>query len=103
MASGILGQSNPTALTNTTVYTVPSARTATFTVNVCNTSGYGAVVSVAVAASGTPSTSEYILYNVTVPAYGAIEKSGIVAQAAKNVVVNTTSSAIAVSAYGFEE
>ena len=39
MASGILGQSNPTANTNTTVYTVPSSVTASATISVTNLSG----------------------------------------------------------------
>jgi hypothetical protein len=103
MASGILGQSNPTASTNTTVYTVPSAKTASCTVNICNAGGAGAIVTLAVAASGTPGASEYILYNMPLPAYGAIEKSGLVIQAAKNVVVNTTGGSVAVAVYGFEE
>lgn len=102
MASGILGQSNPTANTNTTVYTVPSSVTASTTVSIANVSGDSAVVSLAVSASGTPTTSEWLLYSVFIPAFGTIEKSGVIAQTGKNFVVITNSSNIAVSVYGYE-
>ena len=102
MASGILGQSNPTANTNTTVYTVPSSVTASATISVTNLSGAIAVVSFAVAASGTPGNSEWIFYSYPLPGYGTIERSGIIAQTGKNFVVVSTTANVAVSVYGYE-
>jgi hypothetical protein len=103
MASGILGQSNPSANTNTTVYTVPTSITTTFNVSVVNTGGVPASVTIALTASGAPSVSEYLEYQTILPPNGVLERGGLVAQAAKNVVVNCSTATCAVSVYGFEQ
>lgn len=102
MASGILGQSNPTAATNTTVYTVPAGVTATATISVTNLSGDNAIFNFAVSASATPGASEWIMYNTQVPPSSTVERSGVVAQTGKNFVINASSSNLSVSVYGFE-
>lgn len=102
MASGILGQSAPSAATNTTVYTVPSATTATFNVNIVNTGDSVARVRLAISATGTPGASEWIEYGTEVLAGGVLERSGFVAQATKNVVVYTDTATVSVSVYGYE-
>jgi len=103
MATGILGQSNPAATTNTTVYTVPSGKVSTLTVSICNTSVTPISVRLAVAASGTPSISEYLEYDATIPQNGVLERGGIVAQAAKNIVVYANTAAVSVTIFGYEE
>ena len=103
MASGILGQAALAATTNTTVYTVPAAKTATFNITVTNRDASAATVQLALTASGTPSTSEYIEYNTVIPGFGVLEKTGVVAQAAKNVVAYGSSANLTVNIYGFEE
>jgi len=104
MASGTLGQSAPSAVTNTTVYTVPVSKVATFNVNICNRSYVTAVlVRIAVAASGTPSNSEYIEYEAVIPPNGVLERTGIVATAGKLVVVFASTADTSVNVYGFEE
>jgi len=103
MASGILGQSAPSATTNTTVYTVPSAKTATFSFSICNRGTTVANIRVAVSATGTPSNSEYIEYDTEVPANAVFERTGLVAQATKNLVVYADSANLSVSVYGYEE
>lgn len=103
MASGILGQSALTATTNTTVYTVPAATTATVTVSICNRGSTSATVRLAVAATATPGNSEWLEYDVTIPASGVLERTGIVAQAGKLVVAYASTANVSVSVYGFEE
>ena len=104
MASGILGQSAPSATTNTTVYTVPASKTATFNINIVNTATSVASVRIAVSATGTPATTEYIEYGANVLANGGVlERTGIVANTTKNVVVYSTIAGISVSVYGYEE
>lgn len=103
MANGILGQSAPTAATNTTVYTVPAATTATFCVSICNTGNGAITVRLAVSATGTPGASEWLEYDTNIPGFGVLERTGIVAQATKNVVVYVSAATAAVSVYGFEE
>lgn len=103
MATGILGQSSPAATTNTTVYTVPAATTATFNVSIANTTGNIIAVRLAVAGTGTPAASEYLEYDTALPANGVLERTGIVAQAAENVVVYASATGLSVSVYGYEE
>ena len=103
MATGILGQSSPTANTNTTVYTVPAGVSTTFNISITNTSGSTAVVNVAVSAAGTPTSSEYIEFQTIIPPFSELERGGIVAQTGKNVVVNASVAGCSVSVYGFEQ
>ena len=102
MATGILGQSNPAATTNTTVYTVPASTVATFTINVCNRSTSTITVRLAVASTGTPSDSEWIEYDTAIPGNGILERSGIVAQASERVVVYVSAATASVNVYGYE-
>lgn len=103
MASGILGQSAPTANTDTTVYTVPALTTSTFSVSICNTGINTIIARLAIAASATPGASEFLEYDAIIPANGVLERTGLVAQAAKLVVVRVSSTTAAVSIFGFEE
>jgi hypothetical protein len=103
MASGILGQSDLPASTLTTVYTVPSATTASFSVNILNYSSSDINVRLAIASTANPTNSEWIEYDVSLPARGVLERTGFVAQATKRVVVLASSAGVAVSVYGYEE
>lgn len=102
MANGILGQSSLTASTNTTVYTVPSSTTATFSVSFCNRNSSAVAVRLAVASTGSPAAAEWFEYDATIPANSVLERTGIVAQAAENVVAYADSTGVSVSVYGFE-
>jgi hypothetical protein len=102
MATGILGQSNPAAATNTTVYTVPASITATFNISICNRSTNSFTARVALAATGTPADSEWIEYDTLIAANGILERTGLVAQATKRVVVYVSSATASVNVYGFE-
>ena len=103
MASGILGQSAPSAATNTTVYTVPSTKVATFSVSICNRGLTLSNVRMAISATSTPANAEFIEYDTEIPANSVFERTGLVAQAAKNLVVYADSASLSVSVYGFEE
>jgi len=102
MATGILGQSNPAIATNTTVYTVPVSKTATFNINVVNTGSSAAAVNVALCASATPAASEYIEFQTVLPPGGVLERGGMVAQAGKLLVVYCSTASCSVTAYGYE-
>lgn len=103
MATGILGQAAPAAATNTTVYTVPAATTAVATISIANRGAAPAAVNVAVAASGTPTNSEYIEYQTVVDANGVLERAGVVANAGERFVVYATTADTSVTIYGYEE
>lgn len=103
MATGILGQAAPAATTNTVVYTVPAATVTVATISITNTTAYSIVVRLAVASSGTPTTSEYIEYDTVIAENGVLERSGIVMNATEAVVVYASSAGLSVSVYGYEE
>lgn len=103
MATGILGQSSLAAATNTSVYTVPAAKTATFNVSITNTGTGYSLVRLAVSGTGTPSNSEWIEYDTLLAPKGVIERGGIVAQAAEVVVAYSDTANVSVSVYGYEE
>ena len=102
MASGILGQSAPAATTNTTVYTVPASTLAVVNISVVNRGGSAATVRVALSAAATPNDDEWIEYNTSVGATSVLERTGIVLDTTKNVVVYASSADTSVSVYGLE-
>lgn len=103
MASGTLGQSAPSASTNTTVYTVTSGKTASTTVSFCNRGSVAVLVRLAVCATSTPASAEYLEYDASIPANGTLERSGIVASSGKLFVVYASTANVSVNIYGFEE
>jgi hypothetical protein len=101
MASGTLGQSNLAAATNTTVYTAGATPT-TFNVSMTNSSGFPVAVNLAIAASATPSASEYLEYQTVIPGNSVLERGGLVATSGKLIVAYATSTGISVNVYGYE-
>lgn len=102
MANGILGTSEVPATTDTTVYTVPADTFSVVTLNVVNRSSAPRIVRVALAASATPTAAEYIEYDVEILANGVLERTGIVLDATKNIVVYADSLGCSAVAYGLE-
>lgn len=102
MATGILGQAALVASTNTTVYTVPSNIFTVFSVSVLNRGTSAVTVRIALAATGTPTNAEWIEYDVTLDPNGVLERTGLMMNATKNLVVYTTGSSVSVSAFGIE-
>lgn len=103
MASGTLGQSAPAATTNTTVYTVPVGKIAIFNVNIVNRGTTTISVRLAIAATGTPSNSEYLEYDANISASGVLERTGLMATAGKLVVAYASTANASVNIYGYEE
>jgi hypothetical protein len=103
MASGILGNASLTASTDTTVYTVPSGKTASLTINFCNRSSSDPVK---IRLSLTPNiaaANNYIEYDSNVPAAGVLERGAIVLAAGDKIITRSTSSSVTVVVYGVEE
>ena len=70
MAKKVLGQSNPAATTNTTLYTVPAATSAVCsTLSICNT-GTSTTYRIAIRPAGaTLADIHYIVYEATIQQY----------------------------------
>ena len=103
MASGTLGQADLAANTNTTVYTVPASKLASFNVNVLNRTASNVTVRMAISANNSPANSEFLEYEATIPANGVMERTGLVASAGKNLVVYASSTGVSVNVFGFED
>jgi len=102
MASGRLGIANLAAAANTTVYTAPSV--ATINISVCNRNAVAVKVQLAIAsAAGAPTTAEYVEYDVTIPASGILERTGLVMSAGMHIVAYSDTANVSVVIVGFEE
>ena len=101
----VLGQSNPSATTATTLYTVPSAKSAVVsTIMVCNQAASAGSFRIAVRPAGATLASEhYIAYDVAVPANDSIALTMGVTMATTDVLTVYASSAEqSFSAFGSE-
>lgn len=103
MANGKLGIADLVATTNTDVYSVPTGKTATVNISVSNRASTSVAVRVAIAATVSPTASEYIEHDVTIPPYGVLERTGVVMTALEKVVCYASASGISVRIHGFEE
>lgn len=102
MANGILGKSNVPATTLTTLYTVPADTFSVVTINICNRSTAPRVVRLALSAGATPDPEEYVEYDVEILANGVLERTGVVLDATKNIVVYADSLGCSAMVYGLE-
>lgn len=105
MATGRLGTANITTTSNTTVYTVPASTFSVVTVNVVNrSSSASAQIRIAVSTSASPTTDEWIEFDASLVANGVLERTGLVLDAAKQIVVQTPTSTptLSVVVHGIE-
>jgi glucose-6-phosphate dehydrogenase assembly protein OpcA len=105
MAKKVLGQVNPSATTATTLYTVPSAKSAVIsTLTICNQASTAATFRVAVRPAGaTLAAVHYVAYDVTVGASDTTALTlGITLTATDVVTVYASTATISFHAYGDE-
>jgi hypothetical protein len=108
MASGFLGKAIPAAGVWSNIYTVPTGKVASFSVNACNlgtSTGVDLVVSTS-ASYLTIAQSEYIEFASQLPTTGAtLERTGLMGDATngKYVWVRSGSGNVAFQVYGYEE
>jgi glucose-6-phosphate dehydrogenase assembly protein OpcA len=101
----VLGQSNPSATTATTLYTVPSAtQTVVSTIVVCNQAATAATYRIAIRPDGASLAAQhYVAYDVTIGANDSTALTlGITLGATDVVTVYGSSATLSFNAYGSE-
>ena len=101
----VLGQSNPSATTATTLYTVPSSTsTVVSTITVCNQASSAATYRIAVRPAGaTLAAQHYIVYGATVPASDTTTLTlGLTLATTDVVTVYASSANLSFNAFGSE-
>jgi len=102
MATGRLGTADLAAATDTTVYTVPADTFSVVTLSICNRNASSVRIRVGVCASGTPDDAEWIEYDSEIVGNSVIERTGIVMDAAKVLVVRSDTINVSAVAMGIE-
>jgi hypothetical protein len=102
MATGRLGAFDISSTTNTTVYTCPAETFTVATISLCNRSASARTVRIAVASASTPTVAEYIEYDASLLANGVLERTGIVVDAGKLLVVYASAADISCVVMGIE-
>ena len=105
MAKKVLGQSNPSATTATTLYTVPTATEAVVsTIVIANLTATAATFRIAVRPNGaTLANSQYIAYDITVGASDSTALTlGITLDAADVLTVYASTANLTFTAFGSE-
>ena len=102
MATGRLGTADLAAATNTTVYTCPADTFTVLTLSVCNRGASTANIQIAIASSATPTAAEYIEFDTALSAKGVLERTGIVLDAGKLLVVRSSAVSVNAVVYGIE-
>ena len=101
----VLGQSNPSATTATTLYTVPGATQAVIsTIVVCNQTSSSATFRIAIRPAGAVLAAQhYVAYDVTVGASDSTALTlGITLAATDVVTVYASTATLSFSAFGSE-
>ena len=101
----VLGQSNPSATTATTLYTVPSATsTVVSTVTICNQASTAGSFRIAVRpAAASLAAQHYVAYDVPIAANDTIALTlGITLATTDVVTVYASSASMSFNAYGSE-
>lgn len=92
-----------TANTATDAHTVTAINNDSFAVNFCNRTNDTVQVWLWIGATGTPTDAEMFMPGVRIEPLGFIERTGLIAQTGKHVVVKASAAGVSANGYGYEE
>jgi len=98
MATGKLGSADLAAATDTLLFT--AAANQTFNVRFANRNATAVKVRVAIGTGGSPATTDYVDYDVTVNANGIIEDTGLVCSNGEKIWARSDTTNVSVRAHG---
>lgn len=100
--SGVFGKQNLSASSWTDVVPAPTSGTRVVTLNICNRNPVPAIVRVSISGSNasTPNDSDYIEYDISIPANGVLERTGLVIDNQHKIMVRAESSGVSAVGYG---
>jgi hypothetical protein len=109
MASGLQGKAKPAAATWSNIYTIPSGKIASFSINAVNQGGTASNVDFVISTSSTSggiAASEYIEYAALLNSLSSVlERTGLVSDDVngKYIWVRSSTADVAFQVYGYEE
>lgn len=102
MATGRLSANDIAGATLTTVYECPADTYTVATLNLCNRGTESSVISVAIAATDSPTVAEYVEFETALLAKNVLERTGIVLAPTQRIVVNSSIANISAVVVGIE-
>jgi hypothetical protein len=102
MPTGRLGIQDLAATTNTTLYTCPTNTFAVASVTICNRNATSVTVRLGLTTSAGVTDNSYLEFDTTIPGRGVLERTGIVVDAGKLIVVYSSATGVNAVAYGIE-
>jgi hypothetical protein len=103
MATGRLGAVDLAAATDTLAYTVPTGYFAVVTLSLVTRSDSVVTARVGLSSSTTViAANEFIEYEVEIPPKGVLERSGLVMQAGKSILVRSSTANVNATVFGIE-
>lgn len=109
MSSGFQGKAKPAANTWNNIYTIPSGKVASFSINAVNQGAAGSSVDFVISASSTSggiTATEYIEFSAPLGTVGSVlERTGLVSDDVngKYIWVRSSTADVAFQVYGYEE
>ena len=98
---------NSTNITSTgtsiELYQVPTGKTASFSINFCNRTIGNVKVRLAFSITGTPASSDWVEYDVTILPKDTLQRLGIVLGSLMYVFVQSDTSGVSAQIWGFLE